>query len=120
MNEAAILKNPGLLRKRQALVDAARAKIMKQGFQFVKGKSRSKKTSAATEEPTPKRQKLTRDVREKRLKEDMADMKERISFKEKRIAGYLAVSDYKKCDEIIEETSTKEETEKFRSAPGYI
>lgn len=107
MNEAAIklcLKNPGLLRKRQALVDAAREEIIEQGFQFVKGKSRSKKTLAATEEPMPKRQKLTQDVREKRLKdieEDMADVKERISFKEK---SYLAVSDYRRCDEIKEET----------------
>lgn len=35
MNEAAIklcLKNPGLLRKRQALVDAAREEIIEQGF----------------------------------------------------------------------------------------
>lgn len=45
-------------------------------------------------------------VREKRLKdveEDMADLNERISFKDKRISGCLAVSNYKKCDEIKEE-----------------
>ena len=34
----------------------------------------------------------------------MSDLKEQVQFKEGRISGYLAVSDYKKCDEIKEET----------------
>ena len=45
-------------------------------------------------------------MREKRLKdveEDMTDLKERIQFKEGRISGYLAISDFKKYDEIKEE-----------------
>ena len=99
------LQNPGLLRKRQALIDAARAKIIDEGFQFVKGKSRSKSVTPESE-PKPKRQKLSQEVREKRLKdieEDTTDLKERISFKEKRISGCLAISDYMKCDEIKEE-----------------
>ena len=111
MNNAAIhlcLQNPGLLRKkRKILMDAARDKIIADGFQFAKGKSRSKSLTPEAAEPKPKRQKLTQDVREKRLKdveEDMSDLKEQIQFKERRISGYLAVSDYKKCDEIKEET----------------
>ena len=46
MNEAAqqlCIKNPGLLHKRKLLMEEARMKIMDEGFQFVKGKSRSKK-----------------------------------------------------------------------------
>ena len=46
MNQAAqelCLGNPGLLHKRKLLIDAACNKIIEQGFQFVKGKSRSKK-----------------------------------------------------------------------------
>ena len=111
MNDAAIhlcLQNPGLLRKkRKVLMDAARDKIIADGFQFAKGKSRSKSLTPEAAEPKPKRQKLTQDVREKRLKdieEDMSDLRERIQFKEGRISGYLAISDYKKCDEIKEET----------------
>lgn len=111
MNDAAIqlrLQNPGLLRKkRKVLMDAARDKIIADGFQFAKGKSRSKSLTPEAAEPKPKRQKLTQDVREKRLKdieEDMTDLKERIQFKEGRISGYLAIADYKKCDEIKEET----------------
>lgn len=46
MNEASqkiCLKNPGLLRSHQKMMECAREKIMDEGFQFVKGKSRSKK-----------------------------------------------------------------------------
>ena len=46
INEAAqelCVANPGLLQKRKLLLDEARTKILQEGFQFVKGKSRSKK-----------------------------------------------------------------------------
>jgi polyhydroxyalkanoate synthesis regulator phasin len=108
MNKAAVeicLENPGMLRKRQALIDTARIKIIDEGFIFVKGHSRSNKSD---EEPRPKRPKISQDVREKRMKdveEDLADLKERISFKEKRIAEYINISDYKKCDELKEEVT---------------
>ena len=85
--------------------EAARAKIIDEGFQFVKGKSRWK-SAIPESEPKHKHQKLSQEIREKRLKdikEDTTDLKERISFKEKRISGCLAVSDYKKCDDIKEE-----------------
>ena len=42
MNDAAqqfCLQNPGLIRKRQLLIDTARERIIADGFQFVKGKS---------------------------------------------------------------------------------
>ena len=59
-------------------------------------------------EPQPKRIKLTQQVRETRmrnLEEDINDLKDRISFKEKRISAAEAVRDYKRCDEITEELS---------------
>lgn len=76
----------------------SRSKIINEGFQFVKGCSRSKKDSASSASDTadsaskPKRKKLSQDVREQRLKdleEDLLDLKERISYKEKRIAKYV-------------------------------
>lgn len=110
INQAAIdicLKSLGMLRNRQALIEAARSKVIADGFQFVKGQSRSNKTcNDSSTEPRPKRQKVNQDVREKRVKdvgEDLSDIKERIGYKEKRIAEYINISDYKKCDELKEE-----------------
>ena len=106
MNTAAqqlCIKNPRLLRKRQLLIDEARTKILEEGFQFVKGKSRSKKGLIKSEiEPKPKRQKMNQDVRDTRMKalEEIKDYDERISFKERRIATSLNISDYKACDEL--------------------
>ena len=39
------------------------------------------------------------------LEEDINDLKDRISFKEKHISAAEAVRDYKRCDEITEELS---------------
>ena len=110
MNEAAqelCLQNPALLQKRIILIDEARSKIIAEGFQFVKGKSRSKKMADPDEQQRPaKRRKLSKDVREQRLKEieeDCKDIAERLSFKEKRIAAYENSREYKKCDEVKEE-----------------
>ena len=98
------LKNPALLRKRQLLSDEARKKIIEDRFQFVKGKSRSKKGLSKNEsEPKPKRQKMNQDVRDTRMKEleeMIKDYDERISFKERQITASLNISDYKACDEL--------------------
>lgn len=51
------LKDPGLLSKRQMLIEMAREKIIGEDFQFVKGKSRSKKLTSG--EPKAK---LSKDV----------------------------------------------------------
>jgi hypothetical protein len=107
MNSAAqqmCLKNPALIRKRQLLTDEARKKILEEGFQFVKGKSRSKKGLSKNEgEPKPKRLKMNQDIRDTRMKEleeTIKDYDERISFKERRITASLNISDYKACDEL--------------------
>ena len=92
MNQAAqelCLRNPGLLPKRKLLIDAARDKIIEQGFQFVKGKSHSKKCASISDDmPAPKRRKSSQDIRDQRMKEieeECQDLSDRISFKEKRI-----------------------------------
>lgn len=109
MNEAAqelCLANPGILQNRKLLLDAAQEKIIDQGFQFAKGKSRSRKGANCEDKPTPKRWKCSQTIRDQRLKdieEDCQDLSDRISFKEKRIAACENVRDYKKCDELREE-----------------
>ena len=50
-------------------MDDARKKIIDDGFQFVKGKSRSKKEAVNENEHMPKRRKLNQTIREKRMKE---------------------------------------------------
>lgn len=110
MNEASqklCMANPSYLTKRK---DAARTKILNDGFQFVKGKSRSKKQSGKSDdggECAPKRRKyISQEVREERLKnikDDVKDLNEQIYFKEKRISAYENIQDYKKCDDVKEE-----------------
>lgn len=84
-------------------MEIAREKIIEDGFQFVKGKSRSKKDSIESDVPKPKRQKLSKEIRESRLKEvkdTIKDYDERIQFKEKRVTACINVCDYKTCDEL--------------------
>ena len=79
------LKNPSFLASRQKLLDVARSQV-DSIYSFKKGRSRSKRQSAAAQPPT-KRPKLTFDVRAdhmKRLEEEIKNIKERISYKEKR------------------------------------
>ena len=105
MNKAAVslcLNNPQLLlKKRSELIAMARQKIIDEGFQFKKGKSRSKKGNAEPIEPKSKHQKTTHSFREKRLieiEEKVGDIGDRITFKEKRSTECIGNSDYEKCD----------------------
>lgn len=112
INEAAqelCLKNPGFLHQKKLLMEEARKKIIDEGFQFVKGKSRSKRcANSDNTQPTSKRQRTSKDMRDERMKnieEDCKDLNDRISYKEKRIRACENISDYKKCDELKEEIS---------------
>ena len=112
INEAAqklCIKNPGLLHQRKLLIEEARKKIIDEGFQFVKGKSRSKRCANPNDiQPSSKRRKTSRDMRAGRMKnieEDCQDLTDRISYREKRIRACENISDYKKCDELKEEIS---------------
>ena len=72
MNKAAqelCVVNPGYIRTKQELMNAARAKIIDEGFEFVKGKSRSKTAKDANVvDSTPKQSKCSQNVRDQRLK----------------------------------------------------
>jgi len=107
MNAAAqeiCLKNPSMLTRRGDLQLAAQQAVLQSGYQFRKGHSRSKKL--AGNEPKPKKLKVDKDLRAKRiqeLKEDIKDCKQRIDFKEKRCEAASAVKNYKACDSLTEE-----------------
>ena len=72
MNEAAVelcLHNPGLLHTRNTLMETARAKIIEEGFQFVEGKSRSKKAvDPCDDAPASKHHKYSQQMRDERVK----------------------------------------------------
>ena len=110
MNDASrqlCLVNPILLNKKSLLIAEARQKIIDEGFQFAKGKSRSKFLMDSDEQQPPtKRRKLSKNMRAQRMKdikEDCQDLTDQIKYKEKRIAAYKNSRDYKKCDEVKEE-----------------
>ena len=106
MNAAAqeiCLKNPSMLTKRGELQLAAQDAVVRSGYQFKKGHSRSKKLVG---EPQLKRPKMDKDLRTQRiqeLKEDIKDCNDRILFKEKRCEAASAVKNYKLCDNLSEE-----------------
>lgn len=109
VNEAAVelcLHNPGLLHTRKILMETARAKIIEEGFQFVKGKSRSKRgVDQSDDTPSLKRRKCSQHLRDERvniIQEDCRDLADCIRFKENRIKSCENMRDYKKCDELKE------------------
>ena len=109
INAAAVelcLQTPGLLHNRQVLLDTAREKIINEGFQFVKGKSRSKKGQHSQQNEPKRPKQLNQELRDTRLQcieEMIKDYDERITFKDKRIAACLNVSNFKACDELKDE-----------------
>lgn len=105
MNEAAVslcLNNPQLLlKKRSELIAMVRQKIIDEGFQFKKGKSRSKKGNAEPIEQKSKHQKKQLTVSRKvviKIEEKVSDISDRITLKKKRITECIGNSDYEKCD----------------------
>ena len=64
-------------------MEEARKKVLEDGFQFVRGKSRKKSLSKHGTEPKPKRQKMNQEVRETRMKElEETKRRLRITMKE--------------------------------------
>ncbi|XP_065918714.1 uncharacterized protein [Dysidea avara] len=102
------LQNPVYLSSHQKLLDAARSKV-NSSYSFKKGKSRSNKYCGAVESTATKRPRLTFDARverTKRLEEDIQNLKERISYKEKRRQMAENVKNYKACDDITAEIAS--------------
>lgn len=107
VNDASIelcLKNPSLLfLKRGNLLNMAKDKVHEDGYNYKKGKSRSMKHSALSDESVPKRSKIDSIERQRRmneLHEDIADVDTQIGFKNRRIEAAMATKCYKTCDDI--------------------
>lgn len=102
-----VLKNPSLLCNRGELLELARVKVVDSGYTFVKGKSRAKRLASPDEEsPKVSRVKISAEVRQKRvraLEEDVANLDQQLSFKEKRRQQAENIRNYKACEEITQE-----------------
>ena len=97
-------RDPSLLVKRGKLLEAAQSDS---GYCFKKGYSRSKRFLDDTREAV-KRPKIDKEMREKRIQnieEELTDLRQRISFKEKRVIAAENMKNYKVCDEITGEIS---------------
>ena len=79
-----VLGDPSLLTRRGDLLDLARSRVYQEGYNFIKGKSRSKRFASPPQEiPKPTRAKISAEVREKKisaLKEDIASFDEQLLF----------------------------------------
>ena len=105
------LQNPDLLLSKQKLLEEARKKLDESGYDYKKGRSRSKQLSSSeSDESTsaPKRVKTTEALRIKRIseiEEDLSDISQRMKFKEKRREQASLSHQYGICDQISEEIS---------------
>lgn len=100
-------RDPSLLVNRGKLLEAAKSAVYESGYSFKKGYSRSKRFLDDTMEAV-KRPKINKDMREKRIQnieEELTDLRQRISFKEKRVNAAENIKNYKVCDEITGEIS---------------
>ena len=120
-----VLKNPTLLCNRGELPELARAKVYDNGYNFVKGKSRAKRLASPDEETSKvSRIKISAELRQKRiraLEEDIANLDQQISFKEKRRQQSETIRNYKLCEEITHEIHlvTQQRRELFEELSQY-
>ena len=110
INDAAVelaLKDPNLLLCRQKLLELSRTKVNEGGYQFKKGKSRSKQLQSDC--PPPKRPKSSESLGMKHIKEleeDIKDLSDQLKYKEKRRDQAASSRNYKVCDQLTEEMAT--------------
>ena len=87
-SQAICLRKPSMLRKRGELLVLAKQIVNDSGYMYRKGASRSKKYGRAVDDATkPKRVKTSTDERVSRIKtikEELSDLQNRVSFKQKR------------------------------------
>lgn len=101
-----------LLLPKQELIEAAQKNVRDQGYNFIKGKSRSRHIhNPGLEElpsPVPKRPKVNEAIRNKKIaefQEDVKDLRDRLSYKEKQRDQATQAMNYKLCDQLTEEMS---------------
>ena len=106
------LENPDILMSKQKFLEEARKRLNECGYEYKKGKARSKQLmlSSESDEPTPapKRVKTTEALRIKRIseiQEDLSDISQRMGFKEKRSEQASLSHQCGICDQISEEIS---------------
>ena len=103
------VKNPGLLTKRGELLDLARQQVVEQGYNFKKGKSRSKRFCSESDgesAPKPTRRKINEEIRHQTivgLREQITDLDKQVSYKEKRRDQAEGNRDYRTCDALMTE-----------------
>ena len=80
-----------------------------EGYEYRKGTSRSKRLNFdSDQQTTPKRPKISEDVRLRRiseLEEDIKDATDQINIKEKRRSLAAASHQYKDCDRLTSQIS---------------
>ena len=105
------LANPALLLgKKGDIYDLARAKVHEDGYNYKKGRSRSKKHQTVVEgdEPAVKRVKINAEERQRQiseLTEEISELSRRITFKERRIEDATLSRNYRACDDLAAEVS---------------
>ncbi len=111
MNEASeelCFNDSNLLADRKLLLEMARERVDSSGYQYKKGKSRSKRLNPTEAMPTPKRKKTSKEYRTNRiseLEERIQDLSDQIGFKMKRRDCASDIKNYKECDKLTEQLS---------------
>ena len=97
------MRNPGLLSDKGELLTQARILVNQSGYQYKKGKSRSKVFGEA--EIPAKRPKLDKVLRVERVTQiqEVATVSQQITLKEKRIEAAIGTKNFKLCDSLSEE-----------------
>ena len=119
VNEASqdiCLRQLSLLRNRGRLLVLAQERVHESGYAYRKGKSRSKSFGNGVEETRVKRVKTSTDertARMKAIKEELHDLKDRLSFKRKRIEAAESSKNYKLCDQLSEEMGELNKTKRL-------
>lgn len=99
------LRDPSLLTRKGELVKLAQKALNEEGYQYKKGRSRSK-VFGSDSDTAPKRPKLSEEYRQRRLQqiqEENKSINTRISFKEKRVELASRDKNFKLCDQLTEE-----------------
>lgn len=87
----------------------AKDKVHEDGYNYKKGKSRSTKRSAPSDECVPKRSRINSAERLRRINEiheDIGHIDTQIEFKNRRIEAATVTKSYKTCDELSAEIAT--------------
>ena len=112
MNEMAkslCMENPDLMISRALLIQKSREKLHDSGYSYKKGKSRSKAfETSSSEGGVPKRPKISEEMRTSRINEledQIKDLTDTLSYKEKRREKASNVHNYKECDELTQQIS---------------